>query len=67
MNRTEYELLLNKVTDDIENERANFKAFDDFDSFTKEQRRAIAGIALCAADRFYSHLSERLAKLRDEE
>ncbi len=65
MNRTEYNLLLRQVMEDVNNPTANFRARFADTGLTPEQEKAVAGIALMAVDRYYQHLSARRAQLQE--
>lgn len=65
MNRTEYDLLLSQVMEDVNNPIANFRARFAETGLTPEQEKAVVGIALMAVDRYYQHLSTRRSQLQE--
>lgn len=65
MNRSEYDLLVRQVMEDVNNPTANFRARFAETGFTPEQEKAIVGIALMAVDRYYQHLSTRRAQQQE--
>lgn len=65
MNRTEYDLLLQQVMEDVDNTNANFRARFPETGFSPEQEKAIIGMALMAMDRYYQHLSTRRAQQQE--
>ena len=66
MNRADYEKLLNEVMNELSEPGGNFqRAFGAKTEDELAELRYIAGIALCAADRLYSNLTEIEFKNRE--
>jgi hypothetical protein len=69
MNRTEYDKLLKDIWNEIEASNGNFEnAFGSCENEAEKQAlRRVAGVALMAADRYYSNLSRLRAERTAED
>lgn len=58
MNRSEYRQVLEEVMRELEEPKGAFsETFGPYQEEEQKKIRLIAGVALCAADRFYSRLT----------
>ena len=65
MNRAEYGKLLDDVCRELQEPGGNFAGADGVPRMNPEDIRAIAAVALLAADRYYSNLTKLLAERKD--
>ena len=65
MNRLDYQELLDEVVRELAEPGGNFDALFGHDPKTMEQARFVAAVALMAADRFYSWLTQQEFELRE--
>lgn len=65
MNRAEYTKLLDDVCRELQEPGGNFAGTGGVERMNPEDIRAVAAVALLAADRYYSHLTKLLAERKD--
>ena len=67
MNRLDYSELLKEIENELLMPGGNFDALYGHDSKTLEQARYVAAVALVAADRLYSRLTQQEFELREKD